>query len=70
MNQDQTPCWSFPSLELLRQLQTTPEGLMDEDVLFLGIGIIVALYIGAAEIAKRFFYKRVDLLRYSDRFNP
>jgi len=29
--------------------------------IFLGIGIIVALYIGAAEIAKRFFYKRVNL---------
>ena len=29
--------------------------------IYLAIGIVVALYMGAAEMAKRFFYKRVNL---------
>jgi Mg2+-importing ATPase len=32
MNQSQTQFWSVPSLELLQQLQTTPEGLMSDEV--------------------------------------
>jgi len=32
MNHNQTPFWSIPSLELLRQLQTTPQGLMSDEV--------------------------------------
>jgi Mg2+-importing ATPase len=32
MNQSQTQFWSVPSLELLRQLQTTPQGLVSDEV--------------------------------------
>jgi Mg2+-importing ATPase len=32
MNQGQTQFWSVPSFELLQQLQTTPQGLMDDEV--------------------------------------
>jgi Mg2+-importing ATPase len=32
MNHNQTPFWSAPSLELLQQLQTSPQGLMDDEV--------------------------------------
>jgi Mg2+-importing ATPase len=32
MDQSQTQFWSVPSLELLRQLQTTPQGLMSDEV--------------------------------------
>ena len=32
MNTSQTPFWSVPSLELLQQLQTTPQGLMSDEV--------------------------------------
>jgi P-type Mg2+ transporter len=32
MNHNQTPFWNVPSLELLQQLQTTPEGLMSDEV--------------------------------------
>ncbi|MGB8984064.1 MAG: HAD-IC family P-type ATPase, partial [Anaerolineales bacterium] len=32
MNHNQTPFWSVPSLELLQQLQTTPQGLMSDEV--------------------------------------
>ena len=32
MSQSQTQFWSVPSLELLQQLQTTPEGLMSDEV--------------------------------------
>jgi Mg2+-importing ATPase len=32
MNQSQTQFWSVPSLELLQQLQTTPQGLMSDEV--------------------------------------
>jgi Mg2+-importing ATPase len=32
MNQNQTPFWSVPSIELLQQLQTTPQGLMSDEV--------------------------------------
>jgi P-type Mg2+ transporter len=32
MNPSQTPFWSVPSLELLQQLQTTPQGLMSDEV--------------------------------------
>jgi Mg2+-importing ATPase len=32
MNHSQTQFWSVPSLELLRQLQTTPQGLMSDEV--------------------------------------
>jgi Mg2+-importing ATPase len=31
MNPNQAPFWSVPSLELLQQLQTTPQGLMSDD---------------------------------------
>ncbi len=31
MNPNQTPFWSVPSLELLQQLQTTPQGLMSDE---------------------------------------
>src|SRR5512136_299288 len=32
MNHSQTQFWSVPSLELLQQLQTTPEGLTSDEV--------------------------------------
>jgi len=32
MNHNETPFWNVPSLELLQQLQTTPQGLMDDEV--------------------------------------
>jgi Mg2+-importing ATPase len=32
MNPSQSPFWSVPSLELLQQLQTTPQGLTSDDV--------------------------------------
>src|SRR4030042_1597323 len=32
MDQSQTQFWSVPSLELLQQHQTTPQGLMDDEV--------------------------------------
>jgi Mg2+-importing ATPase len=32
MNQSQTQFWSVPSFELLQQLQTTPQGLMSDEV--------------------------------------
>jgi Mg2+-importing ATPase len=32
MNQSQTPFWNVPSIELLQQLQTTPQGLMSDEV--------------------------------------
>jgi Mg2+-importing ATPase len=32
MNHNQTSFWSVPSLELLQQLQTTPQGLMSDEV--------------------------------------
>jgi Mg2+-importing ATPase len=32
MNHSQTPFWSVPSSELLQQLQTTPQGLMSDEV--------------------------------------
>ena len=32
MNDSQTQFWSVPSLELLQQLQTTPQGLMSDEV--------------------------------------
>ncbi|MEI9478334.1 MAG: magnesium-translocating P-type ATPase [Deltaproteobacteria bacterium] len=32
MSQSQTPFWSVPSVELLHQLQTTPQGLMSNEV--------------------------------------
>src|SRR5512136_2744246 len=32
MNHNQTPFWSVPSLELLQQFQTTPQGLMSDEV--------------------------------------
>jgi len=32
MNHSQTPFWSVPSPELLQQLQTTPQGLMSDEV--------------------------------------
>ncbi len=32
MNRNQTQFWSVPSLELLQQLQTTPQGLMSDEV--------------------------------------
>ena len=32
MNHNKTPFWSVPSLELLQQLQTTPQGLMSDEV--------------------------------------
>jgi P-type Mg2+ transporter len=32
MSQNQTQFWSVPSLELLQQLQTTPQGLMSDEV--------------------------------------
>src|SRR5512136_3174985 len=32
MNHNQTPFWSVPSLELLQQFQTTPQGLMSDEI--------------------------------------
>ena len=32
MNHSQTQFWSVPSFELLQQLQTTPQGLMSDEV--------------------------------------